>query len=154
MIFAIERATLRKEEPVVRPSCSISIGSLRRALGYAVCLLVLPLAACAQSKPEARPRDATGPKKRGKVVMQIQFVRAGGFAGPATRVAGTLTFEDSTARVTSDGTGYHRDLPASEAEPLRTAARAAALDKEQGAPGGSPPVPDAFEYRITITPED
>ena len=86
--------------------------------------------------------------------MQIQFVRAGGFAGPATRVAGTLTFEDSTARVTSDGTGYHRDLPASEAEPLRTAARAAALDKEQGAPGGSPPVPDAFEYRITITPED
>jgi hypothetical protein len=133
---------------------SSGLGSLRMVLGYAVCLLALPLAAHAQSRPTVRSQSAAKANRKGNLVMQIQFVRAGGFAGPATRVAGTLTLEDAAAHVASEGSGYHRDLPASEADPLRTAARLAKLETTQGAPASSPFVPDAYEYRIAITAED
>ena len=84
--------------------------------------------------------------------MQIKFVRSGGMAGRATRVAGAVTFNADGAIVTSDDGKYHRNLPPAEAEQLRSAAGAAV---EAGKTVNKPsPVRDAFSHLVTVVTED
>jgi hypothetical protein len=96
-------------------------------------------------------RKPTAGEEKGTKVVQIKFVRSGGMAGRATRVAGAVTFNADGAIVTSDDGKYHRNLPSPEAEQLRSAAAAAV---EVGKTANEPsPVRDAFSYLVTIVTE-
>jgi hypothetical protein len=107
-------------------------------------LLMLAAAGCA-TKPVL---------KEGDRAMQIRFTRSGGFAGAATRVSGTVEWTDSGVHVTSDGTEYHRDLAASEAQLLEAAADPSALTRAGGASSPASPARDAFQYDITVVTRD
>ncbi|MBZ5727775.1 MAG: histidine phosphatase family protein [Acidobacteriia bacterium] len=88
-------------------------------------------------------------------VMQIKFVRSGGFAGAATNVEGAVTFDETGAQVTSEASQYRRALAAEEAGPLRTAADPAALAGAKGAlsaPAGA--MRDGYQYDITVVAKD
>ncbi len=119
-------------------------------LSCSALLLVSPPPTDSQNSA-TRPRSPAASRKKGKSTMQVELVRTGGFAAPATRVAGTLIFDDAIAHVTSEGTGYHRDLPAPEADSLRAAVRQDPLDQVRSAPPGAAATPDSYQYRVTIT---
>src|SRR5258708_5770962 len=78
--------------------------------------LLLVASSCAGANPPgAGPETAI--RKEGKsVIMQVQFIRSGGFAGAATNVSGTIEFTDKGAHVRSEAAAYQRDIPATEAE--------------------------------------
>jgi phosphohistidine phosphatase SixA len=59
-------------------------------------------------------------------IMQISFVKSGGFAGAMTRVQGTVDLEDGHAEVNGDA-AYHRSLTPNEAEALRAGAEPSVL---------------------------
>jgi len=83
--------------------------------------------------------------------MQIKFVRSGGFAGAATEVEGTVTIEPDGGKVAAGTAGYQRELPAEEAEHLRTAA---ARPQQQAGAAAPSPVRDGFQYDITIQTDE
>lgn len=83
--------------------------------------------------------------------MKMTFVRSGGFAGPMTRVEGSVDFNGEKATVTSASRGYRRELEAGEARDLRKAADPAswpAASKDSG------PSRDSFQYDVTVTTDD
>jgi len=82
-------------------------------------------------------------------VVQIKFMRSGGFAGMATSVEGTVTIRDQSGDVTASG-NYHRALKAPELELLREAADSKRLQ----AAASQETVPDAYQYDITATLDD
>ncbi len=80
--------------------------------------------------------------------MKLTFTRSGGLAGPATTIKGEVTFEGDVARATSDF-GYQRTLAPAEVQMLR--ATFMQLPPKQPA---STPLPDQYQYDITITWDD
>ena len=110
-------------------------------------LSVLVMVGCSAGahKPEV--------SKKASPVMQIRFVRSGGFAGAATRVAGTVQFDAHNAHVRGEATDddYHRDLAPQEADELRTSADPGSLAGAKPAPG---PIRDPYQYDITVVTED
>jgi hypothetical protein len=86
--------------------------------------------------------------------MQIKFVRSGGFAGAATNVAGTVQFDEKGAHVNGEASDYHREIPSQEAEQLRAAAEPAALSGAQAAASKTNPVPDTYQFDITVVTKD
>ena len=94
-------------------------------------------------------------KKRTAKLMEIRFVRSGGFAGPATSVRGVVKFTDQGAKVTSEPGNYERDLQPAETGQLRTAANPANLAKAESAlQSGANQMPDAYQYDITLVTDD
>ena len=87
--------------------------------------------------------------------MQIEFVRSGGFAGAATNVEGTVTFDAGGGRVHSDRVQYSRELEPEEARQLRAAAESADASRaKSGARTGPGPTRDAYQYDVTLTTDD
>jgi hypothetical protein len=89
-------------------------------------------------------------------VMQIDFVRSGGFGFPLRRaIKGTIKLKSDGAEVSSDAT-YHRTLSPDEAEQLRAGADPIELDKAatQIARNQRAGTADLDHYRITITTKD
>jgi hypothetical protein len=84
--------------------------------------------------------------------MKITFVRSGGFAGMATNVEGTVTFDATGAHITSTKGSFHRDIPLSEATLLRSAIQAALGSTAN--PGPPSQVRDGYQYDITVTTDD
>jgi hypothetical protein len=80
-------------------------------------------------------------------MKQIHFVRSGGFAGMATRVAGTLNFGDVAAEVRSEDGRYSRTLGETEAASLRNL-DPTALSKLKDT--RKTRVPDGYQYDITV----
>jgi hypothetical protein len=92
--------------------------------------------------------------KEGNQAMQIKFTRSGGFAGAATNVAGAVEWTGNGVHVTAEGTAYHRDLPAAEAQQLEAAADPSALSRAQRASPEASTARDAFQYNITVITRD
>jgi hypothetical protein len=86
--------------------------------------------------------------------MQIEFVRSGGFAGPATNVTGKVEFDGKSASVTSAGTAYRRELSSQEADLLSGSAEPSVLGKAKSALAAQSAAPDAFQFEITIVSKD
>src|SRR5689334_21534347 len=104
--------------------------------------------ACLLTSCAPRSSDSTFPSR--KVSMQrMDFVRSGGFGGPAMRVAGTVTFDGQAGQVTSPGTDYKRALPPQEVEVLLTLADASSLDQATKKMPTSGPVRDGYQYQVT-----
>jgi hypothetical protein len=75
--------------------------------------------------------NAPQPKKRRverNSIMQISFVKSGGFAGPMTRVQGTVNLKDNQPEVTGDA-AYQRRLAPDETAMLRAGAEPALLSQ-------------------------
>ena len=70
----------------------------------------------------------------------------------ATRVEGSVKFEDRHGQVTS-ASGYSRDLDPEEVDKLRASAQPSALPADAAAPGAGP-LRDAYQYDITVTTQD
>lgn len=101
------------------------------------------------------PSNGVAMLEKRSPVMQIQFVRSGGFAGAATNVTGTVNFDESGAQVISEGTKYARELPPQEAEQLRTSADPAHLAEALNGPAAeSSPVRDGYQYQISLATKD
>jgi broad specificity phosphatase PhoE len=90
-------------------------------------------------------------------IMQISFVKSGGFAGPMTRVQGTINLKDGDPSVDGDAS-YHRTLAPSEAETIRAGADPAVLSKAtsqlaavQSAGKG---MGDVEQYNISVKTSD
>src|SRR3954466_815501 len=62
-------------------------------------------------------------QKKGNPIVQIHFVRSGGFAGQATNVEGNVVFNRNQAQVVSDASKYKRELAPDEAQHLLGSAR-------------------------------
>jgi hypothetical protein len=89
-------------------------------------------------------------------VMQISFVKSGGFAFfPKKTVKGTVTLKDDAAEVTSDA-AYHRTLGRDETEALRTGADPSELQKAIAQITGNQKAgaADMDHYHITVTTKD
>ncbi len=97
---------------------------------------------------------AGGPaaKKKASPVMQIKFVRSGGFAGAATNVAGTVEFGEQGAQVHAEATDYHRELAPQEGEQLRADADPGALANAAVPATGA--VRDGYQYDIAVVTKD
>jgi broad specificity phosphatase PhoE len=89
---------------------------------------------------------------QGDSIMKITFVRSGGFAGMATNVEGTVTFDATGAHITSTKGSFHRDIPLSEATLLRSAIQAALGSTANPDPPSQ--VRDGYQYDITVTTDD
>ena len=98
--------------------------------------------------------QATVSKKKARPVMQIKFVRSGGFAGAATNVAGTVQFDEQGAQVKGETGGYHRELNAQEAQQLRAAAEPSGLAKAGAAQSSPGATRDGYQYDITVVTKD
>lgn len=81
-------------------------------------------------------------------VMDMHFMRSGGFAGMATQVAGEVVFQNSGAVVTSEPSGYRRELTSSEAQKLRSWADSASAHPVKIQPTE---LRDAYQYDVTVT---
>ena len=89
-------------------------------------------------------------------VVQITFVRSGGFAGAARQpVRGTIELKDDQADVSAEG-GYHRSLAPEETAQLRAgAADPSALDKAKHQIGArTRGAGDLDNYLITVKTKD
>jgi phosphohistidine phosphatase SixA len=82
-------------------------------------------------------------------VMEIDFLRSGGFAGAATQVDGKVVLSNGGGEVTS-GSGYRRQLSGGEASILSSGAAAA----QQSPPNGPGAVRDGYQYDIHIRSGD
>ncbi len=109
-------------------------------------LLLLLLASCSQKTAIL--------KEKGSVIVQIQFARSGGFGGAATNVSGTVEFTDRGAHVRSEVSGYEREVPEAEAQPLRSAVDPATLAQVQAALSAPSPLRDAYQYDLTLVAQD
>ena len=88
--------------------------------------------------------------------MQISFVRSGGFAGPATRVQGTINLNGGQAEVTGDA-AYRRTLSADETEAVREGADPSALTQAANLIAASQAksgVGDVDNYTISLKTSD
>lgn len=100
-------------------------------------------------------RAAMLKKRRTAKLMEIKFVRSGGFAGPATSVRGVVQFTDQGAKVTSEPGNYARELQPEETGQLRAGANPASLSKAQSAlQSGASQMPDGYQYDITLVTDD
>jgi hypothetical protein len=134
-------------------------------------LLVTPVVACAfqfSDKPGARssmviwsnlknqrslmPGTGLFVEKKRNSIMEIRFVRSGGFAGRATRVEGVVLFDDNGGQVSSASSGYRRELPPSEAEELRSLA--SSIEGGRDPKTSSQTMPDSYQYELTIVTKD
>lgn len=87
-------------------------------------------------------------------VMQISFVRSGGFPGALRNVKATINLKDDAPEVSSDA-AYRRDLAADEAEQLRTGADPADLAKAaRTIAARTSRSADLDHYHITVTTKD
>jgi hypothetical protein len=89
-------------------------------------------------------------------VMQIDFVKSGGFGFPLRKaIKATIKLKSDGAEVSSDA-AYHRTLPLDEAEHLRVGADPLELDKAatQIARNQRAGAADLDHYHITITTKD
>jgi len=93
-------------------------------------------------------------RKARRSIVQIKFVRSGGFAGAATRVEGTVDLKSDHPAFISQGAGYQRSLSPPEVEELRCAADPSAKCSSQAASFNPAPVPDGLQYDVTITTSD
>jgi hypothetical protein len=97
---------------------------------------------------------SNGMSKREDQVVEISFVRSGGFAGPATRIQAKVNLDKPDGQVVSEPSKYNRQLTASESERLRHAAR----ELSSGTPSFSTASPgavrDGYQYDITINTKD
>jgi hypothetical protein len=91
---------------------------------------------------------------RGTSVVQIRFVRSGGFGGNMPPVEGVVDLKSDTPSVTSAGNtsagNYARTLAPGEVERLRCAVDTSAKCAESGAA----PVPDGYTYQVFVTQKD
>lgn len=85
-------------------------------------------------------------------IMQIKFVRSGGFAGAATRVEGIVNFDDKGAHVVSDA-NYRHELAPDEAEQLRVAADLSQAPRA-AASEALGPERDAYQYDVSVVTSD
>jgi hypothetical protein len=98
-------------------------------------------------------------RKRRSSIVEISFVKSGGFAGPLTRVQGTVHLGDGAtghqqAQVTGDSS-YQRQLAPSETEMLRAGAQPESLSKAAAAmaeQAGGPA--DLEQYTINVKTAD
>jgi hypothetical protein len=91
-------------------------------------------------------------KSRKESIMEINFMRSGGFAGMLTQIEGKVVFDDNSAQVTSNPSGYMRKLNQQETAALRSAAEAVA--KQQTSANDPGPMRDAYQYDIRVTTND
>lgn len=84
-------------------------------------------------------------------MKQIHFVRSGGFAGMATRVAGTLKLGNGAAEVRSDDGRYSRTLGETELAALRNVDPAALFKLKDTR---KTRVADGYQYDITVETGD
>jgi phosphohistidine phosphatase SixA len=112
-------------------------------------LLHLHYGSSAASRPNSSMLSQRSP------VVQITFVRSGGFAFPARKsVQGTIDLHDDHAEVSSD-TAYHRVLSPDEAEQLRAGADPAELSKAAGQIAArTRGAADLDHYQIAVTTKD
>ncbi len=83
--------------------------------------------------------------------MELDFVRSGGFAGPATQVEGKVSMAGTSGEVTS-ANGYSRKLSVDETTKLQAMATAAV--KQKAAANGPGDLRDGFQYDVTFTGAD
>jgi hypothetical protein len=88
-------------------------------------------------------------------VVQITFVRSGGFAFPARKpVKGMIDLHDDRGEVSSEA-GYHRVLASDETEQLRDGADPAELSKAAGQIAArTRGAADLDHYQIAVTTKD
>jgi broad specificity phosphatase PhoE len=112
-------------------------------------LLHLHYGSSAASRPSADMLSERSP------IVQITFVRSGGFAFPARNsVKGTIDLHDDQAEVSSEG-AYHRVLTPDEAQQLRAGADPAELSKAAGQIAArTRGAADLDQYQITVTTKD
>lgn len=103
----------------------------------------------------AASRPSSGMQNQRSPVVQITFVRSGGYAFPARKpVTGTIDLHDGQAEVSSDA-AYHRVLAPDEAEQLRAGADPAELSKAAGQIASrTRGAADLDHYQITVTTKD
>jgi broad specificity phosphatase PhoE len=83
-------------------------------------------------------------------IVEISFIKHGGFAGPMTRVQGTIHLKDSGGDVTGDSS-YHRQLPSAEADLLRAGAAPQSLQQAGASDCGGC---DMEQYDVTVKTAD
>jgi len=87
-------------------------------------------------------------------VMQITFVRSGGFPGALRNVRGTINLKDDGSEVSSDA-AYHRILAPDETEQLRTGADPSELSLAAGQIAArTAKAADLDHYHITVKTKD
>lgn len=145
----------------LRPTRSLPVGRLAGALAFSLCFaLFAEVGARAAHRSVAVSTFSqvlTGSikhtKHRKERVMEISFVRSGGFAGRATNVSGVVHFDPSgRSYVSAEGTDYHRDLTADEAKQLQSLTIAKLA--EHGVPPPGDQMRDAFQYDVSAKTED
>jgi phosphohistidine phosphatase SixA len=103
----------------------------------------------------AASMPASGMLNQRSPVVQITFVRSGGFAFPARRsVQGTIDLQDDHAEVSSEA-AYHRVLAPDEAQQLRAGADPGELSKAAGQIAArTRGAADLDHYQITVKTKD